>query len=710
MNAASATRRMAVRLAWGAHREQRLRLVLLTAVAVITTVVSLFATAVVYSLMEERERFDARAVRLADEGTRPLVRVNLRTDTWEREQFPVVWLDPLDDRDPRALPPGMKEWPRPGGWYVSPGLASLAAGEPRLAERFPGASVLADEGVLHPGELLAYRLMPSGGEMGADILEATGFGGAREGRGMPIGDDTEIDVPAMALAVGGFVGVPLLLLAMTGTAVSAPLRAQRMALLGAIGLPGRWRRRLLGYESLLTTGPGVVAGAALWCAVGPLPDALPLVGRPIAAGALVPPYWLVLSVSAAVLVLFAGLSLVTDQIRRTRRDRQSPRPRAGRPALRALRLAPAAAGAGLLVAASLREGHAAAVSALSGTVLLAAGVPLALPVVARLLAARLADTSADPVRMMAGRRLQYDPRSAVKPLYGIAALLVVVPVVAAWMASARQADPPAPRDERVESVVLRGALDRLDIEKFTGRVPGTVAARIHIVESATANAEPSARLSAACSDLGSVLGGEACSRPGTLRPAAAERLRRIAGLPMPLDPKLRPPPLREELTKTDSLLVLGARSPAFELELRTAALRQPVALTVLSEDDLATRESKLVAWIFGGLAVLVSLVFCTLAIGVVDRSAAGRRDARLLIAIGLTRNRVREIAGREFLLGYGAVVGSGLTVGVIAAAVWNSLDPAVPYPAGVTLVTAAVATALGAIGLLGVRGYGTARP
>ncbi|MFE2044212.1 FtsX-like permease family protein [Streptomyces sp. NPDC059477] len=703
MKAARATRRMAARLVYSPHRGQRLRLLLLTAVAAVTAMVALLAVGVVHSLFEERERFDARAVRMADDGQRPVVRVNLRSDTWGTEQFPVVWLEPVKAGDRAALPPGMADWPEPGGWYVSPGLAELAADEPRLAERFPRARVLGSEGVLNPGELLAYRLMPRGGTMGVDVLEATGFGGGRPGQSMPIGEDDELDVPAMTLAVAGFAGVPLLLLALTATGVSAPLRSRRMALLGAIGLPGRWRRRLLVYESLLITGPGLVAGTVLWAVAGSLLDRVPVVDHRVADNALIPPYGAVLLTVLALAALFTGLSLAADRVKRGRRGQTSPRPRAGRPALSELRLAPAVAGVCLLVTASVREGETAAVSALAATVTLAAGVPLALPVVARRLAARSAAGAVDPVRVMAARRLQYDPRSAVKPLYGIAALLVVVPVVAAWMASARQADPPAPRDRYVESVLLRGALAQLDLKDFTAPVPGAVAARIHTLDPSDERAEPAFQLGADCSALTTLLGAPSCERPGVLLPRAAERLTRIAGLPVPLDLALRPPPEPSQLSKTDTLLILGERRPGFEPDVRTAALTSPLALTVLSENDLAGRESKLVGWIFGGLTLLAVQVFCTLAIGVIDRSAAGRRDARLLISFGLTGSRVREIAGREFLMGYVMVVGIGLGTGVVASAVWNSLDAAVPYPTDVTVLTVVVATLLGALGLMSVR-------
>ncbi|SFD62875.1 FtsX-like permease family protein [Streptomyces aidingensis] len=689
--------RLAVRLAHGSHPQQRLRLVLLAVVAVITTVTALFTAGVLHALSGESHRFQDRVVTLAQDDERVTVRVDERTDTWDQRQYPVVWLDPANQDDPAAMPPGMEAWPEPGGWVVSPGLAALAQDHPDLAARFPGADVLTDEGVLHPGELLAYRHMPDNGVMGVAAVDATGFGGP--GRGRAIGDDTELDLPAMTLALAGFVALPLVLLAAAGTAVSAPLRAQRLALLHAIGVPAKQRRRLVVQEAATVFLPGIALGTLVWTLCAPWIHTIPVVERPVADDALTLPVWATAAVAVCLAVLFAALSTVTEHRRRDTRHRATPRPRAGRPRLPALRTAPALAAVALLVAAMFRDGDSAAMTTLAGVVLLAVGTPLALPVIARAAGNRMAGRASAPEHVLAGRRLQYDPRSAVRPLYGIAALLVITPVVAAWIAAARDLDPPAPPDAAVEAVWLRGALDHMDTEILLRDLPDAVVAPLAPGRHDPSQ-PPALHIGLTCADAGRLLKITACDDQAAPTPEATQRLSTVLNTSM--DIKLISPDLGR-LTAEDQVAVLAPRDARLETTIRAAALAHPAALNVLSAADLELQESELVSWIFGGIAVLGSLAFLVLATGMIDRTAAGRRESRLLGALGLTLRRIRGISTQEFLLGYATVVGTGMAAGIIASTAWSNLDPAISYPVGPLVLTLAVATALAGFGILGVR-------
>ncbi|MFJ3931470.1 FtsX-like permease family protein [Streptomyces sp. NPDC090029] len=705
MKAHRTTLRLAARLAWGPHPRQRLRALLLGAAAAACAVTVLFAAGVLHALSGEADRLRQRSVVPARGGEEPVVRVDLRADTWGLEQYPVVWLDPVDEGDPAAMPPGMSAWPERGGWAVSPGLAALARAHPALAARFPGAEVLGDAGVLHPGELLAYRHMPEGGAMGAAAFDAAGFGGP----GPSIGERTEVDGPALALALTGFVGLPVVLLAAAGTAVSAPLRARRLALLRALGTPARRLRALVAAEAALVFLPGLAVGVLLWEPVAPLLGEVPVVGRPVADGALGPPPWATAAVVAGLACIFAALALVTERRGRGSRHRVAPRPRAGRPRLPVLRTAPAAAGLVLLALAQLRDDQAASTTTLAGVVLLAVGVPPALPAVARTVGGRMADRASGPRGVLAGRRLQYDPRSAVRPLYGVAALLVLAPVVAAWMGAVRHLDAPPPRDPTAEAVVLRGALDRVDTGVLLRGLPGAVAVPLAPQDSGPSGSSgpPVLRVGLGCADAARLLGTAACGASGSLTAEGSRRLAVLLGTPAPL--RLVPPGTLHP-TPEGELAVIAPREPRFENAIRAAALAHPAALNVVSAADLVLQESELVSWILGGVAVLGSLTFLVLALGTIDRTAAGRGGDRLLGALGLTRGRVRAIGTEEFLLGYAAVVGTGLACGAVASAAWSAMDPAIGYPTGVLAGAAVLAALLAGAGVLGIRLASGRRP
>ncbi|KAB8164654.1 hypothetical protein FH609_018260 [Streptomyces sp. 3MP-14] len=691
------TTRLALRLAYARHPHQRLRVVLLGTVAAVTAVTALFTAGVLHTLAEERQRFDDRTVRYAEPASGSALRVDRRDDTWGLTQFPVVWLDPADAESPEALPPGMAGWPEPGGWVISPGLARQAADHPELAQRFPDAEVLTDEGVLHPEELLAYRRVPADGALGPVAVDATGFGGP----GPTIGDDAELDIPAMSLALAGLVGLPALLLAAAGTAVSAPLRANRLALLRALGVPARRRRALVVLEAGAVAGPGLALGALAWQVTAPRLDRVPLVDRPVVPGALAPPWWSAVPVLLLLAAAFALLAVVTESRRREDHHAALPRPRARRPRMSALRIAPALAAVALLAAAALRDGRLAATSTLAGVLLLAAGVPLTLPLLARRVGDRLAGRTDRPGRVLAGRRLQYDPRSAVRPLYGIAALLVIAPVVAAWIGTARDIDPPPRPDPAIQAFEVRGALGHADPDALLRELPGALAAPVTVQPGPGSSAV--VRLAAGCRELASLLRESACTEDGTLAGPAERRVGLLAAGTAEVSVVREEPQVNAQLSEESTLLVLTPRTADAENALRAAALAQPAALSVLSEADDQLQESELVPWVLGGIALFSALVFLLLATGLIDRTAVGRRGTWLLIAIGLTRRRIRVINRQEFLVGYGVVGGTALVAGVVACLAWTGLDSAVDYPLAAHAAIAASAAGLALAGLLDTR-------
>lgn len=671
--------RVAVALAYGPDTAQRRRLLLLTAASALASVVLLAVLGAVHTVQREAGRFDARRIQPAAAGQGTLD-VKLGYDTWRGQQYPVIWLRPMAEGPP--LPPGMAALPSPGGWSISPALKALAGREPALAARFPRATVLGSDGVLNPGELLAYRRLPEGGSLGQYPIPVRLFGGSGN-NGLGIGDATELNVPPIAMAAAGLVGLPLLLLLLSALTISSPIRVQRMLTLHALGMPRGQRRRLIGYETLLATTPGVLAGALIWTLGARQLAALPLVGRPVTRGELVPG---ALTTAAAVVSLLGAVVLLAIVLLDGgRRLRLTPRPVAGSQRLRRLRWLPLAAGAGLLLSALARDGKGAALATLAGVLLTSCGLPLVLPFLARAVGGAVARRRS-PAQLLAGRGLQRAPLTAVRPLYGLAAILVITPVVATWLAVARQSDPPTGVDQAVETAVITGALDAVDPAALQAANPAG------IVLAVREGANGAQQVFADCAQLRRLIGARACTG-AAMSAAGDDRLRQLVR--------------RSEAFmlgaaavagRPDEIHVLGPREPSFESRVRAAALNQAAALSVYSDEDLIRRESPLVAWILGGLKALGVLLFAALAVSLIARSAGDPATRRLLGALGLTGSQVRSVQLRTFLLGYGVVLGSGLAAGIGCSYTWHVLSPS-PYPYAAILGLAGTFLALGAVGI-----------
>jgi len=610
------------------------------------------------------------------------LRLDIRTDTWRGNQFPVVWMQPKSEQAP--LPPGIHQMPTAGQWYISPALEKIVRSEPALAARFPDGRILTEDGVLNPGELIAYRRLPSGGALGENSIEVVGFGGGR----WFIGDPVDLEPAPIVLAAGGLVGIPVIILMAAALSASSPVRAQRLTILSAIGIPSRHRIGVLALEALLAAGPGLLVGTVIWGVVAPNLTALPFVGRPITPGELMPPLaWVVVTMAGTVGV-FVTVSVLVQGLQR--RTGGNPRPVVGRSLLRPARWVPVAAGAVLLLNASFHSGKGASISALGGLLLVTAGLPLILPIIARAAGRSVAANAYRPTHLLAGRRLERSPLAAVRPLFGLAAILVIAPVVATWMVSMRQLDDTMVRDQQIEAARVTGAIGGIDLTAVASAVPRTIVARAGMSES-TSEEAPVLRLFTTCAQLHRTLGRGACSETN-LSANTQERLSRVLGTPADVELATEP---ADHLRSAGFIVIVGLRSPTFEPAVRAAALNQPAAVSVFSEADAVQRESPLVAWILGGVTLLGVLLFAAFAVSLIDRTVSDCQTRRLLGFLGLRRAQIRSVQIREFSFAYLTVAGTALVAGLGCSVAWHSLNPAAPYPvtsvAGLVLAVAALA-------------------
>jgi hypothetical protein len=273
-------------------RTARLALVV---VAATVTVLALLAAGIVGNAYRVEAVREARTPVLAQSPSDVIAEVVMRGPVWGDEQFPLVWVQPVEPTAPP--PPGLSTWPEAGHVVVSPGLLA----RPEIIDGFglelstAGTGVdgtIGDDGILTRSELLAYAAPPVGRDLGP--------GGARlqiSGFGLPLGSDggilleTDPDYPSpLAAATGSllFIAVPSATLLAAAIRIRAPARRRRTDNLWLLGVSRRQVRAVLLLETVLLVAPGTVAGILVGGFILPHLRSLPLTGWELAPGALVP--------------------------------------------------------------------------------------------------------------------------------------------------------------------------------------------------------------------------------------------------------------------------------------------------------------------------------------------------------------------------------------------------------------------------------------
>ena len=333
----------------------------------------------------------------------------------------VVDIAPLRDA-PGVRPPGMSRMPAPGEVWVSPGLAELMRELPaeQLAARFPGrvAGTIGDDGLLYPGELVAVvGRTAADPEMTAsradDPLTSTSPTKISDFAGRA-GDETVV-YQIMALIASVLMVVPLLVFGGAAARLTVARRDQRLAALRLVGATP-WQVILMTVaEAMITAFGGVVLGLVLYGAAVPLLGRIEMAGGSWFAADLWPGIPSVLGVLLAV-PLLVGLSAVVG----LRRVVVSPLGVAKRETPPAMRFVRVIALLAILIVAPLafKNMSAVVIAVVLGLAFL--GVNLVGPWVVGVIGRITARTARRPARLLAGRRLIDDPRSAWRTVSGVA--------------------------------------------------------------------------------------------------------------------------------------------------------------------------------------------------------------------------------------------------------------------------------------------------
>ncbi|NDU74636.1 ABC transporter permease [Actinomadura sp. DSM 109109] len=421
--------RTAVELSWrllrGGGRNAVLGSLLTIAAVAVSTGLLLFAVGADHAFLQ---RAHADAWRHpGDASANPSMIEALSTDYVQGRPVTVVELAALKDGAP--VPPGMPRFPKPGETWTSPALARLMRDLPddRLARRFPSpAGTLGRGALVHPEELVAVvGRAPGDPAMTAerDAIEHLGTTGgpARLDR-FATGASWSAGVYLLLAGLASvLMAVPLLVFGGAAARLTVARRDGRLAALRLVGATPGQVVAITVAEAVLTAVAGAAAGLALYAAATPLLARITIAGGGWFAGDLWPGPAVLAGLLAAVPVL-VGVSAVIG----LRRVVVSPLGVARRetpPAMRAVRAAAllavvaafGAVGGGLIDMGRTGMVVLMVFLALAFLAINFAG-PWAVAVVGRL----AVGTARGPARLLAGRRLVDDPRSAWRTVAGVA--------------------------------------------------------------------------------------------------------------------------------------------------------------------------------------------------------------------------------------------------------------------------------------------------
>ncbi|NKZ03691.1 FtsX-like permease family protein [Actinomadura latina] len=421
--------RTAVELSWrllrGGGRRALLGSLLTLAAVAVSTGLLLFAVGADHAFLQ-RAHGDAWR-HPGSPVANPAAIEAMSTDYVQGRPITVVELAALNGDAPR--PPGMPRFPKPGETWTSPALARLMEDLPadRLARRFPPrAGTLGRAALVHPGELVAVVGRGAGDPVmtaprGRDERLGTTGGPSRIARYETGASWSAGIYLALAGLASVLMAIPLLVFGGAAARLTVARRDGRLAALRLVGATPGQVVAITTAEAVLTAAAGAVAGLLLYAAMIPMLIRITIAGGGWFAADLWPGFPAVAAVLAAVPVLVGGSAVAG-----LRRVVVSPLGVARRetpPGLRAVRIAAllavviafAAVGGGLI-----DMGRTGLIVLLVFLVLAFLSINFAGPWVVALIGRLTVAAARRPARLLAGRRLVDDPRSAWRTVAGIA--------------------------------------------------------------------------------------------------------------------------------------------------------------------------------------------------------------------------------------------------------------------------------------------------
>ncbi|RCG23489.1 ABC transporter permease [Sphaerisporangium album] len=313
-------------------------------------------------------------------------------------------------------PRGVSPLPGPGEFVLSPALAR----DPSAARRFPGKVVgtVGDDALVHPGELVAVAGHAPGDavmtatwrgdhRLGVSATKVSGFAGAQ--------DNMAVGYRVLAALAGVLMIVPLLVFGGAAARLTVARRDQRLAALRLAGATPGQVVAMTVAEAVMTALAGAVLGLVLYAAAAPSLQRIEITGGTWFASDLWPGILPVAAVLAGV-PLLVGLSGIAG-LRRVVVSPLGVARRATPPAMRFVRVVVLMGALALVPAlgAGARPTTILVVLTLAFLALNFAGAWV-VGLIGRISAAG----ARTPARLLAGRRLADDPKSAWRTVSGVA--------------------------------------------------------------------------------------------------------------------------------------------------------------------------------------------------------------------------------------------------------------------------------------------------
>lgn len=658
----------------------------LTAVAVAAfyaMLLALGALSVFLLLEREHARVESRMPLVAGPEDSPRTLLIERDDSWDGNQFPVFWIEPVAAVQP-ALPPGLSRMLEPGESAVSPRLDDLARKHPELDARYPRRIVLDNVGLQNPRELIAYYRSERPLGDSPMILRVAAFGiGPAELRG-PVGQaDAPHGAPVVS-ALLALVVVPGLVVVACGLGAQSSAREYRFQVLQWIGAPVSMLSSISAMEVAFVAVPLAVILGFGWYGLSGSLDAIPILNRPVIRGDLQPPLWACFAAAGGIALVAAILSAAAAAFPARGGSARS------RPGLRPGVISPVR----LVVLVSVWILLAAGTQVLDGgrkeTIVVLAGlavIPLAAVAAAphgvRACGAFLRRTAV-PELLLAGRRMEWDPRGSGRPFLAVTAL-VALAVGTVGYTHARMSNPDeatgtpgAPQAEMTvnaasAALVSWGNPAPGDLDLLKAALGADT-----VVLGLRKSPDGGVTISGTCPDLAQLIPLLPCNPadPYDLLPEARAKL-------PPVVPPAVPVRLSGEHAVGHSGALVISAEPQASLHQRclTAAMSIFPAPTVQSPPSHTTlKHGAFVVWLILEMGIGASALLLGAVLSSVNGVKEWRQNFRPFVMMGIGREQMRRLQMTVFLMPFAMHVGLGIANGL--AACWlivNNFDAMMPW-------------------------------
>jgi len=605
-----------------------------------------------------------------------------------------------DVTDSATRPSWLESYPAVGEVAVSPALAEMIlTNTSGMADRFPQhvVQVIGDDGLVSPDQLLAVV-----GVASIDLpIDAPGVVAARGlGVDMPTREGPDERVVRI-LALGGviFVAIPTALMIVTMARLSARTRQRRLAAPRLIGLTSTQASTVNSVEVAMVGGAGALAGAAIWRLLVPVSQetgigSLKWFSDDVRVGAS--------TVVVVVMGLFV-LSLLASIIgaRRALVEPLNERRSAPTAAFRSRRLVPLGTGFALLTVAAVRPAATNTwfVVFAAGNVLVAVGLYLALPLIAKRVGDALASRSRHTVAHLAGRRLQHDPGGVERVASGLLAVVLVAAfaqtllVTLDWAAtrnlteannSARsllQVQNAEIEPDRLDATVLESSLPILTLKSVEGEDVTAIVASCGELAGLAASGDQQACNGEAAQPLISAAGIRLTADDGSAMPI--EFRYQDGGTAAPAMFRLPPShPLATSATATRWIvsLVPGASNVTATNEI--LGLHPAAQINGIPSPDRGRLVSTYRTLVNVSMAGALVLVLVSVVGAVVDRGQENKRLSKQLTALGVGSRDLRMLEAIWLAAPTFAGVLLAASAAAIAAVGYARIDDApVSFPA-----------------------------